>query len=168
MNELDGIENRLNWITTRVFVMDLKEYEHNPRRISKKDFDKLVTNIREDGYHQRIIVDINNVIIGGHSRKRALLAAGYAHNDSIEVLRASRPLTDIEFKRLNIRDNIPFGEFDFDILANNFEMEDLIDWGMDVNLFPGAAPEFNPVVNEERLDEKTKVTCPNCQHEFEN
>ena len=160
MNELDGIENRLNWITTRVFVMDLKEYEHNPRRISKKDFDKLVTNIREDGYHQRIIVDINNVIIGGHSRKRALLAAGYAHNDSIEVLRASRPLTDIEFKRLNIRDNIPFGEFDFDILANNFEMEDLIDWGMDVNLFP-SLEEPEPEKTESEEDEN-KLKCELC------
>jgi hypothetical protein len=81
------------------------------------------------------MVDHNNIIIGGHSRKKALLAAGYKENEEIEVLRASRPLTETEFKRLNIRDNLDFGEFDFDMLSNHFDGQELLDWGMPADWF---------------------------------
>ncbi len=144
----------LKWISETMLVRDLKEYEHNPRSITKRDFDNLVKSIKEDGYHKRIIVDTHNVIIGGHSRKRALLAAGYAYSDIIEVLKPSRELTEEEFKRLNIRDNINFGDFDFDILANNFEMQDLEDWGMDLKLFPNVqetAEETKPLGDTEEV-----------------
>ncbi len=151
---------KLSWNTVKVHINDLIEYEHNPRSMSKKDFDKLVRNIKEDGYHQRVIVDTKNMIVGGHSRKKALLAAGFKPSDLIEVLKASRPLSDIEFKRLNIRDNLSFGDFDFDILANNFEIDNLIDWGMDANMFPNIEPELEVV--EKKKDDENKLKCELC------
>ena len=51
----------------------LKDYEQNPRRISKKDFEKLVESIKQDGYHQPMLIDFDNVIISGDKRKKALL-----------------------------------------------------------------------------------------------
>ena len=66
----------LNWTSKAIQISELKEYEHNPRRIGKKEFEKLVSSIKEDGYHQRIIVNQDNIIIGGHQRKKALLEAG--------------------------------------------------------------------------------------------
>ncbi len=136
---------KLSWNTAQVVINDLVEYEHNPRSISKKDFEKLVNNLKQDSYHQRIMVDTKNTIIGGHQRKKALLAAGYRPSDKIEVLKPSRPLSEAEFKRLNIRDNLSFGDYDFEILANNFEMEDLIDWGMEATLFPNIEPSLEVV-----------------------
>lgn len=123
------------WNTVKVLICSLTDFPHNPRLLSKKDFERLVQSIKEDGYHQRILVDFDNTIIGGHSRKKALLAAGFKKDDEIEVLRANRPLTDTEFKRLNIRDNLPFGDFDFEMLSNHFDGPELLEWGMPESWF---------------------------------
>jgi site-specific DNA-methyltransferase (adenine-specific) len=139
----------ITWEQIVIPIKELKEYEHNPRKISKTAFEKLVAHILEDGYHNRILVNADNTIIGGHARKKALLAAGYTVDQNIAVLKANRFLQERELKRLNIRDNLDiFGEFDMDILANCFEIKDLIDWGMDPNLFPEVEPEVTEQDNE--------------------
>jgi DNA modification methylase len=120
----------ITWYSDKVLIRDLKDYDHNPRRMSKTDFERLVRDIQQDGYHNRLLVNQDNTIIGGHSRKKALLKAGFKKSDIIEVLKPSRQLAEEEFKRINVKDNLPFGEFDFDILANHFEVDSLIDWGM--------------------------------------
>ena len=127
----------LNWTSKTIQISELKEYEHNPRRIGKKEFEKLVSSIKEDGYHQRIIVNQDNVIIGGHQRKKALLEAGLKESDTVEVLIPDRILTQKELDRINIRDNLSFGEYDFDILANRFDTETLVDFGMSGDLLVG-------------------------------
>ena len=127
----------LNWTSKTIQISELKEYEHNPRQISKDDFAKLVNSIKQDGYHQRIIVNQNNVIIGGHQRKKALLEAGLKESDTVEVLIPDRKLTQEELDRINIRDNLSFGEYDFDILANRFDTETLIDFGMSGDMLVG-------------------------------
>lgn len=127
----------LNWTSKTIQISELKEYEHNPRRIGKKEFEKLVSSIKQDGYHQRIIVNQDNVIIGGHQRKKALLEAGLKETDTVEVLVPDRKLTPEELDRINIRDNLSFGEYDFDILANRFDTETLVDFGMSGDLLVG-------------------------------
>ena len=76
-------------------------------------------------------------IIGGHQRKKALLAAGYKKNDVIDVLISDRLLSAEELDRINIRDNLPFGEYDFDILSDRFDKDTLLDFGMSDNLLVG-------------------------------
>lgn len=127
----------LNWTSKTIQISELKEYEHNPRRIGKKEFEKLVSSIKQDGYHQRIIVNHDNIIIGGHQRKKALLEAGLKESDTVEVLVPDRKLTQEELDRINIRDNLSFGEYDFEILANRFDTETLIDFGMSGDLLVG-------------------------------
>lgn len=122
-------ENKIEWKEEKRKIKDLKDYDKNPRRISKEVFEKLVESIKQDGYHGRIMV-YGDTILGGHQRKKALLKAGYKNTDEIAVLVPNRELTEDEFNRLNIRDNLPYGEFDFDILANEFDMDKLIEWGM--------------------------------------
>ena len=159
-----GKMNKITWTNEGIHLKDLKEYDLNPRSMTKKDFDKLVKSILQDGYHQRILVDTNNVIIGGHQRTKALYAAGYTDTSIIEVLKPSRHLTDSEFKRLNIRDNLTFGDFDFELLANHFEMEELLDWGMEINTFPNIEEKIVPDETEKKDELLTK--CPHCQMEF--
>ena len=124
--QVEGLQ-MINWSAAKYNINDLKDYEHNPRILKKNELDKLVKSIKQDGYHQRVIIDIDGTIIGGHQRKKALLKAGLKE---IEVLVPDRKLTEEEFDRINIRDNLQVGEFDFDILSNRFEPETLIDWGM--------------------------------------
>ena len=133
----------LKWQSKTVKISDLKEYEHNPRKITDKLLEKLATHIKEDGYHQRIIVDNDHTIIGGHQRKKALYMAGYDNDTEIEVLMPNRKLSAEEVDRLNIRDNLSFGEYDFDILTDRFDMEDLVSFGMDQDLL---TPIFDDLV----------------------
>lgn len=164
----------MQWIETEVKLKDLIEFNQNPRRIGKEQFERLVKSIKEDGFHQRILVDVDNVIIGGHQRKKALKAAGFKDSDIIKVLKPERKLTEEEFKRLNIRDNGSFGEWDMDSLANlDLEIEELIDWGVPEGLFKDI--EFTPQLEEvapkdANLIDKTtnKHTCPACGHEMLN
>jgi ParB-like chromosome segregation protein Spo0J len=141
------MSQKIEWSTTKVKICDLKDYEHNPRKISKKDFERLVNDIRRDGYHNRILVDNDLTIIGGHSRSKALISAGYSGNQEIEVLKCSRSLSEEEFKRINVKDNLPYGEFDFDILANQFDVSALLEWGMPEQWF--AMTELETTLDNE-------------------
>lgn len=137
----------INWQTKSVPICQLQDYEHNPRRISKKEFEKLVRHLKEDGYHQRIIVNSDYTILGGHQRKKALLCAGFKESDEIEVLIPNRMLSPDELDRINIRDNLAFGEYDFDVLANRFEIDELLDIGIPedwLNSLMGEAPDNEP------------------------
>jgi site-specific DNA-methyltransferase (adenine-specific) len=154
----------LNWTSKTIQISELKEYEHNPRRIGKKEFEKLVSSIKEDGYHQRIIVNQDNVIIGGHQRKKALLEAGLKETDTVEVLIPDRKLTQEELDRINIRDNLSFGEYDFDILANRFNVETLVDFGLPGDMLVGfgddnllADSEDSPELETLPVEPKTKL-----------
>jgi site-specific DNA-methyltransferase (adenine-specific) len=153
----------LEWSTKRVRISDLKDYEHNPRKITKKEMEKLIRSLREDGYHQRIIVDHDLTIIGGHQRKKAMLKAGFSLEDEVEVLTPSRELAPEELDRINIRDNLPFGEYDFEVLANRFEVETLVEWGMPEEWLLGKNDiEEESSVSQEGRDNKCICTC--CHH----
>lgn len=148
------------WITEKRKLKDLKDYDKNPRTISKDAFNNLVESIQQDGYHGRIMVDTNNVIIGGHQRKKAMLKAGFKSSDEIEVLVPAKALTQEEFDRLNIRDNLPYGDFDFDVLANNFEAGQLIEWGMPEEWLPKA--EVDDGSDLELTPKRKPKQCPEC------
>jgi site-specific DNA-methyltransferase (adenine-specific) len=163
--------NKISWIETSIKLKELKDYANNPRKISKKDFNRLVDDIKQDGYHRRILVTYDNVIIGGHSRKKALLAAGFSENDDINVLKPDRVLSQKEFERLNIRDNLDFGDWDMDILANNYEEDELKEWGMPDIMF-GDSDDSEIEVAENiptsKKNSSSENTCPNCGWKYEN
>jgi DNA modification methylase len=114
-------------------IKDLKLNEKNPRRIkgerlatlkkSIQDFEKML-ELRP------IIVDENNVVLGGNMRLQALKALGYKDIPDKWVMKAS-DLTEDQKKEFIIKDNIGFGEWDFDILANEFDYEKLTEWGFE-------------------------------------
>jgi site-specific DNA-methyltransferase (adenine-specific) len=120
----------LKWISEKRKLKDLKDYDNNPRKMGKEEFGKLVDSLMSDGYHQRLLINQDGTIIGGHARKKALLKSGYKENDEIDVLVPDRLLEGDDFDRINIRDNLPYGAFDFDMLANLFDPSQLIEWGM--------------------------------------
>ena len=120
-----------NWTIQKRQIADLIPYDKNPRHISDEQFQKLKNSIREDGYHARAVVDMHNVIIAGHMRLRALADLGFTE---AEVLVPNRELTPEEFDRINLRDNIEFGEFDVELLQDRFTPEYLEDLGLVLEL----------------------------------
>lgn len=123
-------EYTTKWHTESIALCELKEYAHNPRKITETEFTKLVKSLKEDGYHQRILVNKDHTIIGGHQRKKALIEAGVSLNEKIDVLMPDRLLTEAELDRINVRDNLSFGEYDFDILRERFDISTLAEFGM--------------------------------------
>ena len=139
------------WKEENRLVSELKPYDKNPRYLNKDKFDKLVKNIQELGYTNRIIINVDNTIAGGHVRLKAL---EHLKIEEIPVLVPNRYLTEDEMKRAIITDNISFGNWDMDELANNWDLEELESWGLD-NLC--ISPETEEFSSYEESVEETKV-----------
>lgn len=116
----------MEWNQKTVKLKNLHENEKNPRRISKHDADQLEKSISRFGLCEPLVVNVDNTIIGGHQRYRMLKKLGYKE---VAVYVPSEALGAKEAEELGIRLNRNNGEFDYDLIANNFDVDDLIDWG---------------------------------------
>jgi len=137
--------SKINW-TLQTFNLDeLTDYYKNPRSLSEKEFKQLKTSLDKFGMIDKPIVnaDSAHTIIGGHQRKHVLESTGVKE---IECWIPDRELSDKEVEELNIRLNKNTGSWDFDVLANEFQLDDLLDWGfdkgeLDLDLWAEDAPE---------------------------
>ena len=77
-----------------------------------------------------IVVDENNIILGGNMRYKACIEAGLKE---VFILKAE-DLTEQQKDEFIVKDNVGFGEWDWDILANEWDIEKLQDWGLDLPL----------------------------------
>jgi arsenate reductase-like glutaredoxin family protein len=128
------IESVLTQTDKKVFLSDLKLNEDNPRTITEEDFSKLLRSLREFPKMMRlrpIVVDENSVVIGGNMRYRALEKLGFKMIPAAWVIRAA-DLTEEEKDRFIIADNVPFGRWDFERLANEWDEVQLLDWGLTI------------------------------------
>lgn len=103
----------------------------NPRIIKDDKFKKLVKSIEEFPQMlelRPIVVDSNMVVLGGNMRLKACLAAGLKE---VPIIVADQ-LTDEQKGEFIIKDNVGFGEWDWDLLANEWDVEALTDWGLEL------------------------------------
>lgn len=156
----------ITWTTERRKIGDLREWERNPRQLSRHDAEHLNISLTKFGVADPLVINADGQLIGGHMRRRVMLQNGSKPGDLVDVRVPSRQLSEEEAAELAIRLNRG-GSWDFDALANNFEMEELQEWGFTLEELQ-ITPNFEPVGIEEqgRLDEKKKVICPECGHEF--
>lgn len=123
----------------------------NPRVIRDEKFQKLVKSIQDDPemleLRELIVVPSGKifVVIAGNMRLRAMESLGYKEAPC-KVLDADTPVEKL--KAYTIKDNVGFGEHDWDDLANEWNADDLSDWGLDV---PFAGIEANNM-SEDDLD----------------
>jgi len=103
----------------------LKPATYNPRQISTKQYKDLKQSIEKFGLVDPIIINENGfVVIGGHQRLKICKELKYKEVGCV-VLNLSKE----KERELNVRLNKNTGEFDMDILANEFDIDNLIDWG---------------------------------------
>ena len=117
---------------TLTAINKLKTNPNNPRAIRKDQLDKLVKSLREfpEMLEARpIVVDPDFVVLGGNMRLKAAQLAGLTE---VPVYVAS--WEEAKHKEFIIKDNLAFGEWDWDMLANEWDAEELDDWGLDVPL----------------------------------
>jgi len=116
------------------YAKSSNRYNHtkpNPRIIKDDKFKKLVKSIQEFPQMlelRPIVVDGNMVVLGGNMRLKACIAAGLKE---VPIIVADQ-LTDAQKAEFIIKDNVGFGEWDWDLLANQWDVEALEDWGLEL------------------------------------
>lgn len=161
----EGRLAEITWHNEKRAIRDLIPYEVNPRQITNKQAKDLKASLAKFGIADPLIINTDNMIIGGHQRKKILeTLLGYDPDYQIDVRVPDRELSIDEARELNVRLNKNVADWDFDILANNFELDDLLDWGfdkgeLDLDLWASDAPEdVEPQIDKaEELREKWGV-----------
>jgi len=114
-----------------VKVKDLKPNPNNPRYIRDEKFEKLKKSIQDFPEMLKlrpVVVDDDMMVLGGNMRLKALTELGI---EEVEVIKA-KDLTEEQKAEFIIKDNVGFGEWDWDMLANEWDNVQLGEWGMDV------------------------------------
>ena len=115
-------------------LKDIKPNKANPRTIKDDKFRKLLNSIQEFPKMMELrpmVIDADGTVLGGNMRLKALQELGYTEIPDTWVRRAA-DLTDEEKQRFIIADNVGFGEWDWEALANEWDAGDLAEWGLDV------------------------------------
>jgi ParB-like chromosome segregation protein Spo0J len=150
----------ITWSIERRKVKDLIPYYKNPRQLSEIQAAHLSESLDKFGLIDRPCINQNGTIIGGHQRITIL---NKLPEEEIEVMVPSRLLNNSEVEELNIRLNKNTGEFDYDVLANEWEITDLIQWGFEPSEL-GLA-EFSGTAPEEKENEECEK-CPTCNQKI--
>ncbi len=171
----------------------LKTNPNNPRICKDDKFFKLVNSILEFPKMMELrpmVYDEENIIQGGNMRSKALFhiksegkEKALKHLESVEKpenisffellfskgeipdnwAKKATDLTEEEKRRFVISDNVGFGEWDWDVLANEWDSEELAEWGLDLpdfNKFEGSIDDFFED-NNKPVKEKETI-CPHC------
>ena len=134
----------------KVKLSEIKSNPNNPRIIKDDKFHKLVKSIKEFPKMleiRPIVVNQDMIVLGGNMRLKASKEAGLKE---VFIVKAD-DLTEDEQKQFIIKDNVGFGEWDWDMLANEWEADLLEEWGLDV-------PELN--ITEEPTAEEDDYEMP--------
>ena len=114
-----------------VSIKEVKNNEDNPRFIKDAKFKKLVKSIKEFPEMLKlrpIVVNSDMVVLGGNMRLKACKEAGLT---DVWILKADN-LTKQQEREFIVKDNVGFGEWDWDILANQWNKQQISDWGLEV------------------------------------
>ena len=161
-----SIESNGNLQTVYYPVESLIFAEYNPRQLTKDQYKGLRDSIERFGLVDPIIVnthkDRENIVVGGHQRIRIAQDLGIKDIPCVEVeLDADRE------KELNVRLNRNTGEWDYDALANYFDVGELTEWGFTDDQLIGwheaykddyARPDFEHLIDEFAEKKDTALT----------
>jgi ParB-like chromosome segregation protein Spo0J len=135
----------------KVKITEVKNNPKNPRLIKDDKFRKLVKSIQEFPQMlelRPIVVDENNIVLGGNMRLKACKEAGLKE---VYIVKAEG-LTELQKDEFIVKDNVGFGEWDWDMLANEWDAELLNDWGLFVPEMPTEV-DYS-ILDEEDLDDE--------------
>lgn len=117
-----------------MLINEIKPNPNNPRIIKDVKFKQLVKSIQDFPQMlelRPIVIDENNMVLGGNMRLKACIEAGLT---DVPVIHANN-LSEDKKKEFIVKDNVGYGEWDWDDLANNWDVEELTEWGLDIPNF---------------------------------
>jgi len=154
----------MNIKTTK--LTDIKSNPNNPRIIKDDKFKKLVESIKEFPQMlslRPIVVNDDMIVLGGNMRLKACKEAGLKE---VPIIKAS-DLNEDQQKAFIIKDNVGYGEWDWDMLANEWDAEELIQWGLDIPSFDnGDYSEKNKEINIDDIEDSMVINLKYTEEEY--
>jgi len=147
----------------KVEISKIKPNDKNPRTIKDAKYKELLQSIKEFPEMldiRPIVVDDDMMVLGGNMRLRACTEAKMKE---VAIIKASE-LTEEQRKRFVIIDNLPYGEWDWDVLSSDWDVAELADWGMDIPTIQNtellSGLEYDPLYYEPK--EMPKIKLEDC------
>jgi ParB-like chromosome segregation protein Spo0J len=149
-------------------LTDIKQNPNNPRVIKDEKFDKLVKSIRDFPKMMELrpmVINSDNIVLGGNMRLKALKELGYKEVPNEWVKRAE-DLTEDEQRQFIIKDNVGFGEHDWEVLVTEWDADELSEWGLDIpnkkevdekDLFDIDLPFYEPSEIKPEINELANI-----------
>ncbi len=129
---------KIKWHNEKALIKDLIPCSKNPRRLTDKQYKDLKTSLEKFDLAEVPAVNLDNRIIAGHQRLR-IMSDLYGKDYEVDIRKPNRMLNDKEYEEYLIRSNKNTGEWGFDILNEEFEIDDLLLQGFtpdDLNIKP--------------------------------
>ena len=120
----------MKWQTEQRKISELVEFSGNPRQMTEKQVQDLTASLKKFDLVEIPAITTNNKILAGHQRLKIMAILGRG-DEVIDVRVPDRELTEDEEREYLIRSNRNSGEWDWDLLANGFDVAELTDWGFD-------------------------------------
>jgi len=145
-------KKRITWKIEKRKLADLKPHPKNPRQFTEKGMKDLENSINSIGFMQPININQDGTILSGHARTLKLKEMG---ETEVDVYVPDRLLTPKQEEEVLVRANAnTAGQWDFDILANQFDIDEITDWGLEV---PNLEIEEELQTKEDDFDEEPPV-----------
>jgi len=147
----------------KVKIGTIKLNPNNPRLIKDEKYKKLVQSLKDFPEMMQIrpiVVNSDNIVLGGNMRLRATKEAGWK-----EVPVIKTDLSEEKQREFIIKDNIGFGEWEWDLLANEWDAEELENWGLDV-WRPEDFTEANKEIDVDGLDGEMSIKLNYSEDEY--
>ena len=145
-------QNNGHITTAQYSISDLIFAEYNPRELTKDQHQDLKDSITRFGLVDPLIVNIHkerkNILVGGHQRLRIAKELGYKDVPCVEV-----DLTPEKEKELNVRLNKNTGQWDWDALANHFDVGELLEWGFSEDELQFTEPDVQGLTDDDDVPE---------------
>jgi ParB-like chromosome segregation protein Spo0J len=147
-----------------VNINEIKPNPQNPRVIKDDKFKKLVQSIKEfpEMLNIRpIVVNKDMIVLGGNMRLKACREAGLKE---IPIIYAEN-LDEDKQREFIIKDNVGFGEWDWVMLANEWDAEKLTDWGLDLPIFKDDENELKDLSSTIDNLYRIEIVCKDEEHQ---
>lgn len=148
----------ITWTNETRRLSELIHWPRNPRQIKGKQAKRLAESVREFGQVETLAIGPSNELYNGHQRAN-VLAEKHGLDYEVEVRVASRELTEKEREKLTVYlHQGATGEWDFDTLANEFEVDELLEWGFDDSPMAEMLEDFSVGETNEGEDAEPQIS----------
>lgn len=158
----------MKWSTEKRKINDLIPFEGNPRQMTEKQNEDLKKSLEKFDLVEIPAINQDGTILAGHQRLRIMQSLDRG-DEEIDVRVPDRQLDEKEIQEYNIRSNKNVGEWSFDALANNFEVDDLLEWGFDERELALESTDYggkNQEIDVDGIENDLGVECPRCHFKF--